>query len=178
MSILSDDAAVRFIQRHLGVTVDGVFGNASQAAFLARLGVKEEPEPEPATPGQWTLDARSLSRLEGVHPDLVKVVKAAATLSPLRFTVLEGLRTVARQRELVAKGASQTMRSRHLNGHAVDIAPLDDRGQVSWDWPLYHRLAPAMKRAAKEAGVAITWGGDWVSFKDGPHWELEWRAYP
>lgn len=125
----------------------------------------------------YRLSARSIKRLEGVHPDLVRVVKRAIEITPVDFTVLEGLRTPARQRQLVASGASRTMRSRHLTGHAVDIAPYVD-GEVSWHWPHYHQLAPAVKQAAKECGVPIEWGGDWRSFKDGPHWQLPWRQYP
>lgn len=125
----------------------------------------------------FDLTVRDLKRLEGVHPDLVRVVRRAAQMSDLPFTVLEGLRTQARQKELVAKGASKTMRSRHLTGHAVDIAPLLG-GKVSWDWPLYHRLAPIVKRAAAAENVPIEWGGDWRTFKDGPHWQLPWAKYP
>lgn len=124
-----------------------------------------------------TLGARSLSRLEGVHKDLVRVVKRAAAMSSIDFTVLEGLRTKERQKVLFAQGATKTMNSRHLTGHAVDLAPMLN-GAVSWDWPLYHKLAPIMKAAAAAEGVAITWGGDWVKFRDGPHWELQWKAYP
>ena len=123
------------------------------------------------------LTVRDLKRLEGVHPDLVRVVRRAAQMSDLPFMVLEGLRTPARQKQLVAKGASKTMRSRHLTGHAVDIAPLLG-GKVSWDWPLYHRLAPIVKRAAAAENVPIEWGGDWRTFKDGPHWQLPWAKYP
>jgi peptidoglycan LD-endopeptidase CwlK len=123
------------------------------------------------------LGSRSLSRLEGVHPDLVRVVKKAAALSDLDFTVLEGLRTLDRQRKLLAQGASKTLNSRHITGHAVDLAPLID-GKVSWDWPLYHRLAKIIKAAAADENVPITWGGDWRTFKDGPHWELPWKSYP
>ena len=123
------------------------------------------------------LGQRSLSRLEGVHPDLVRVVKKAAALSSLDFTVLEGLRTVARQKQLVAAGASKTMNSRHLTGHAVDLAVMIG-GTVRWDWPLYHQLAAVVKAAAKAENVPITWGGDFRTFKDGPHWELSWKAYP
>jgi peptidoglycan L-alanyl-D-glutamate endopeptidase CwlK len=123
------------------------------------------------------LGSRSLSRLEGVHPDLVRVVKKAAALSDLDFTVLEGLRTLDRQRKLLAQGASKTLNSRHITGHAVDLAPLID-GKVSWDWPLYHRLAKIIKAAAVDENVPITWGGDWRTFKDGPHWELPWKSYP
>ena len=123
------------------------------------------------------LGARSLSRLEGVHPDLVRVVKKAAAMSDLDFTVLEGLRTLDRQKQLMANGATRTMNSRHLTGHAVDLAPMID-GKVSWDWPLYNRLAKIVKAAAAAENVPITWGGDWAKFRDGPHWELSWKAYP
>jgi peptidoglycan L-alanyl-D-glutamate endopeptidase CwlK len=123
------------------------------------------------------LGTRSLSRLEGVHPDLVRVVKRAAAMSSLDFTVLEGLRTTARQKQLFAQCATKTMNSRHLTGHAVDLAPMIS-GEVRWDWPLYHQLAAAVKQAAADEGVAVTWGGDWRSFKDGPHWELPWKVYP
>ncbi len=123
------------------------------------------------------LGTRSLSRLEGVHPDLVRVVKKAAAMSDLDFTVLEGLRTVERQKELMKQGATKTMNSRHLTGHAVDLAPMLG-GKVTWDWPLYHRLAKIVKDAAKAENVPITWGGGWRTFKDGPHWELPWKQYP
>ena len=99
------------------------------------------------------LSRGSLDKLRGVHPDLVKIVKRAAEISKMEFTVLEGMRTIERQRQLVKKGASKTMNSRHLTGHAVDVAPLVD-GKVSWDWPLYHQLARVMKQAAKDVGVA------------------------
>lgn len=123
------------------------------------------------------LGSRSLQRLNGVHPDLVRVVKHAASVSELDFTVLEGLRTLARQKQLYAQGATTTMKSRHLTGHAVDLAPWIG-GQVRWDWPLYHRLAAVVKDAAREVGVPIEWGGDWRTFKDGPHWQLPWSKYP
>lgn len=129
-----------------------------------------------------TLSQRSLDRLSGAHADLAKVIKRAAAISDLDFTVLEVLRTVARQKELVAKGASKTMNSRHLPGkdgksRAVDIAPMIG-GKVSWDWPLYNKLAPIIKQAAKDVGVPIEWGGDWAKFRDGPHWQLPWKIYP
>lgn len=120
---------------------------------------------------------RSLDNLQGVHPDLVRVVKAALPLSTVDFGVTEGLRDVDRQRELVNAGASTTMNSRHLTGHAVDlVAYLGPR--ISWDWPLYHKIADAMKAAADKECVPIEWGGDWTSFKDGPHFQLSWREYP
>jgi peptidoglycan L-alanyl-D-glutamate endopeptidase CwlK len=123
------------------------------------------------------LGQRSLSRLEGVHPDLVRVVKKAAALSDLDFTVLEGIRSVERQKQLVSQGASKTMNSRHITGHAVDLAPMI-AGEVRWDWPLHHKLAKIVKAAAADEKVPLQWGGDWRAFKDGPHWELPWKFYP
>ena len=123
------------------------------------------------------LGSRSLSRLESVHPDLVRVVKKAAAMSDLDFTVLEGLRTVERQKVLMVSGATKTMNSRHLTGHAVDLAPVIG-GAVSWDWPLYNRLSKIVKAAALAEKVPLQWGGDWRTFKDGPHWELPWKQYP
>lgn len=123
------------------------------------------------------LDVNSQTKLRGVHPDLVKVVKRAAELTEVDFVVTEGLRTLARQRQLLAKGASRTLRSRHLDGHAVDLAAKVGK-EIRWDWPLYHKLAAAMKAAAKELKVPIEWGGDWKSFKDGPHFQLPWKQYP
>ena len=123
------------------------------------------------------LSERSHQRLQGVHPDLQRIVLLAANLTDTDFIVTEGLRTVERQRQLVAKGASQTMNSRHITGHAVDLAATVD-GEVRWDWPLYHRLATAMKEAARQLGIRMVWGGDWRSFKDGPHFELDRHVYP
>jgi peptidoglycan L-alanyl-D-glutamate endopeptidase CwlK len=126
---------------------------------------------------------RDHERLAGVHPDLVLLVKAARAFTP--FIVLEGLRTRERQQELFNRGASRTMNSRHLTGHAVDLGYwLDDGdgsvedGEVRWDWPLYHQQARWLKQVAADLGVAITWGGDWQGFPDGPHFELNWRDYP
>lgn len=121
---------------------------------------------------------RSLDNLKGIHPDLRRVMDRALQESPLDFTVIEGLRTEARQRELVAKGASKTMNSRHITGHAVDLMPTGPDGKGSFDWSLYHRLAPSVKAAAKAEGVALVWGGDWKTFPDGPHFELDRKVYP
>ena len=115
--------------------------------------------------------------LRGVHPHLIKVIRRAIAITKIDFKVLEGVRSVARQRELVKKGASQTMKSRHIHGFAVDIAPFV-AGQIRWDWPLYFQLAATVKQAAKDVGVPVEWGGDWKTFKDGPHWQLPARKYP
>ena len=121
---------------------------------------------------------RSLSSLNGIHPDLRRVIDRALQSSPLDFAVIEGLRTKARQEQLVASGASTTMNSRHLTGHAVDLLPIDPTtGKGEFAWPLYDKLGPAVKAAAKKEGVPLIWGGDWTSFKDGPHFELDRRVY-
>lgn len=119
----------------------------------------------------------SLTRLKEVHPDLQKVVKRYLQIGTMPIVVLEGMRDMQTQKENVRKGASQTLRSRHLTGHAVDIAPFVN-GKPSFAWPSYYVLAPQMKQAAKDVGVNIEWGGDWVKFKDGPHWQLPWKSYP
>ena len=104
-------------------------------------------------------------------------MERAIAITEIDFVVIEGLRTLERQRELVAKGASKTMNSRHLTGHAVDVVPLFD-GEISWRASLYVELAPYIKQAARDCRHPITWGGDWVKFRDMPHWELSWKQYP
>lgn len=123
------------------------------------------------------LDARAERNLSGIHPDLARIVRRAADITTVDFTVTEGLRSAERQQRLVASGASRTLNSRHLSGHAVDLAAKVD-GKVRWDWPLYARLAEAMKTAAAGLDLPLTWGGDWKSFRDGPHFELPRGAYP
>lgn len=120
---------------------------------------------------------RSLRNLKGIHPDLRRVIDRALQQAPYDFIVIEGLRTMQRQRELVANGDSQTMNSRHLTGHAVDLLPIGPNG-AAFAWPLYDRLGPAVKAAAKAEGVDLEWGGDWTSFRDGPHFQLSWEKYP
>ena len=108
----------------------------------------------------FKLSKRSLSRLEGVNPKLVTVVKTAITMSKVDFGVICGLRTIEEQRELVAKGASQTMKSKHIDGNAVDLmAYIGGRG--SWEMNLYDDIADAMKIAADEHNIQIRWGAAW-----------------
>ncbi|WP_223621168.1 M15 family metallopeptidase [Lysobacter sp. ESA13C] len=123
------------------------------------------------------LSKRSKDNLQGVHPDLVRVVERAIQLTKVDFVVTEGLRSLARQRQLKDAGASKTLRSRHITGHAVDLAAIVGK-DIRWDWPLYPQLAAAMKQAARELGVPLEWGGDWKSFKDGPHFQLPFAEYP
>ncbi len=152
----------------------------------------------------YILGAKSRMNLRGVHPDLVAVVSRAITVTTVDFTVVEGVRSTERQVQLVQSGASKTLNSRHLTGHAVDLAAYVG-GRIAWDWPLYYKLAIAMREAAETEGVAVRWGGVWdralvdldpniqsevaeyvarqrhagkSAFIDGPHFELDRSVYP
>lgn len=125
----------------------------------------------------FRLSSRSRARLVGVHPALIAVVEAAITRTAVDFMITEGLRTAERQAALIKAGASRTTRSRHLTGHAVDVAALVE-GQVRWDWPLYGRIAQAFKGAARDLKTPLIWGGDWKTLRDGPHFELDRKAFP
>lgn len=143
----------------------------------------------------FVLSSRSEDRLKQVHPDLVKVVRFALSISSTDFSVIEGARTLEKQREYFNAGKSKTMNSRHLPkvpkfrpnlgavSHAVDLAPyLDTDGdgdkEISWSAMHFHPIARAMKTASAELGIPIVWGGDWESFSDMPHFELDRRTYP
>ncbi len=112
------------------------------------------------------LGSSSLSKLEGVDSSLIAVVKRAIELTPTDFQVIEGRRTKARQEELVKKGKSQTMKSNHLTGRAVDILALTKPGG-SWDVADYFPIADAFQQAAKELGVKMRWGGAWTCYDIG-----------
>jgi peptidoglycan L-alanyl-D-glutamate endopeptidase CwlK len=120
---------------------------------------------------------RTEDKLKGVHPDLVSVIHQTYTRYPGLFIVTEGLRTLEKQKQLFASGATTTLKSRHLTGHAVDVVALVD-GEVRWDWPLYRKIADAIKADAILLNVRVQWGGDWKTFKDGPHFQLDPRVYP
>lgn len=124
------------------------------------------------------LSERDRRRLVGVHPDLVRVVERAAQAEGAAFIVLEGVRSMERQAQLAAAGKSQTMRSRHLTGHAVDLGALSEDGKLLWTRSAYEALGSLVKAAAKDEGVSVEWGGDWRGFFDGPHFQLPWASYP
>ncbi len=116
-----------------------------------------------------------IEKLKGVHPHLCKVVEES--LKRIPFKITEGLRTYQRQQQLFKEKKTRTLNSRHLTGHAVDVAALVD-GKVSWDFPHYQKIAAVMKEVASEYNIPIVWGGDWKTFVDGPHFELDRKKYP
>ncbi|HEJ8087014.1 TPA: M15 family metallopeptidase [Serratia liquefaciens] len=125
----------------------------------------------------FTLSQNSEAKLAGINPDLLQVVRLALTLSEVDFGITEGLRTIERQREMVCAGKSQTMKSRHITGHAVDVAAYIG-ADITWEWRYYAQIAKAYKQAANQLGIPIEWGGDWKTLKDGPHFQLSPAAYP
>lgn len=154
-------------------------------------------------PPMFNLSRRSEERLAGVHNDLGRVVRLAIRKTSVDFGVLEGLRSATRQKQLVAQGKSKTLDGRHITGHAVDLGAYVG-GQVSWDWEHYYKIAEAVRDAAVELKVPVVWGGVWdkrlnllhdtrqavadyvqsrkvlgkTAFIDGPHFELDRKAYP
>jgi len=135
------------------------------------------------------INLRSQNNLKDVHPDLVMLVTLANNHfadEDKDFIVTEGVRTIERQKELMAKGATKTLKSRHLRtwtedhglvAHAIDVAPTLG-GKVRWDWPLFHKIHEAFKKASAECGIEFEWGGSWASFPDGPHFQLPHNQYP
>lgn len=130
---------------------------------------------------QW--DKVSTDRRAGVHPDLLKLADAVLQAAPWPLRITEGMRTMERQKQLVAAKASKTLNSRHLTGHAIDVVPyidLDRDGKIETE-ELYNRhlfdiLIPIAKREAERLGIKMIFGYDWGW--DSPHWELDRRVYP
>ncbi len=153
----------------------------------------------------FNLSKRSLQRLEGVHPDLVAIVKEAIQITQHDFGVSCGMRTLEEQKKLVQSGASQTLASRHLTGHAVDLFG-SRQGKAIFDWPAIYIISDAMITAARGISTPLRLGGAWNcgdvcqseldaealsadyilhkkqtggrAFLDGPHFELPKQSYP
>jgi len=180
---------IKQAQAILGVKADGDFGAKSlaaletmaaqvgdQAATTVRTGSGELAAVD--SPIGFRLGAGSNARLIGVHPDLVRLVRHLERTTTMPFAVTDGLRTKEQQEALVAKGASKTLNSRHLTGHALDIVPLTDDGRPSWTWTLIWTFVPIVEHAAKELGISLESGARWTSFPDGAHYQLPRSKYP
>lgn len=120
----------------------------------------------------YKFSKRSLDNLKGVDERLVKLMEEVLSISIYDFGITEGLRTIEKQKEYVRTGKSQTMNSYHLKGKAVDIVVYKDR-EVTWDLKYYKEIADLVKKIAEHDGLKITWGGDWKTLVDGPHFQLE-----
>lgn len=121
---------------------------------------------------------RSKRNLAEVHPDLQRLCQRALALSPVDFGIVDGVRTTAEQKRNLAKGVSQTLRSRHLTGHAIDFAVVKNGNLDFYDIPLFRKVMDAFSKASKELGIPIVRGGDWKTLKDFGHIELTRAKYP
>ena len=129
------------------------------------------------------LSDSDLKKLKSAHPDLVRIIMEYCRISIIPIKIHEVKRDMTTQLANIKKGVSWTTRSRHLPSkdglcRAVDAVPIDEKGNPIWAWPIYYKLAPIMKQAAKNVKIPIEWGGDWKKSKDGPHWQLPWKFYP
>jgi peptidoglycan L-alanyl-D-glutamate endopeptidase CwlK len=138
---------------------------------------------------RFSFGSKSESKLVGVHPRLVKVVRAALKTGIIDFSVVDGVRTIEEQRQYVETGVSKTMQSKHLKqadgySHAVDLYPVG----LSPSWAKsvkeiarFGLLAGVMLSVAQEEDETLTWGADWNgdgqttdhSFFDAPHFQIE-----
>ena len=123
------------------------------------------------------LGSRSNDNLNGVHPDLVRVVELAIKITPIDFGVTEGLRDIDTQKKYLSEGKSTTMNSKHLAqsdgySHAVDLYCRDNKGNVTWKHEWFRLVIQSMFTAAIALGVQIKAGGLWRTFQDSPHFEI------
>lgn len=159
--------------------ISGLWDDKSHASFYGIVeAASNKAIPEATKEQKYKLSTTSLNRLNGIKPSLHRVVERAIFLSDVDFMVVEGLRTKAKQAEYVKKGASQTMKSKHLTGDAVDIVPYVN-GKADWDnWDNIFTMTTAMQKAAVELGVNIRWGGAWVTMNSRSGTPYQWvEAY-
>lgn len=120
----------------------------------------------------FSFSKASLEKMNGVNSKLINLMKEAIKESPYDFGITEGIRTLKRQKELFAEGKTKTLKSYHLVGKAVDIK-IYVNGKITWDFKYYKEVSDHIKEVARKLGYVITWGGDWKTFKDGPHFQIE-----
>lgn len=88
--------------------------------------------------------------------------------------IYETIRTESTQRENVRKGASQTMKSFHLVGQALDFVPVAEGGRTDWNGYKQPKIQQAIVEAKR---LGFEWGGDWKSFVDRPHLQFNHKGY-
>lgn len=131
----------------------------------------------------YSFSTRSLNNLSSVHPDLVRLLKSSLNVAPYDFGIIEGLRTLEKERQEVATGKSETLNSRHLADatgycYAVDFICYDENNQGTWKPEYYQKVSEVFKRVSKQLNIPIVWGGDWKTLKDLDHLELDSKVYP
>ena len=123
----------------------------------------------------------SIKRLNTVDSKLQLLANEVLKITPYDFAITEGLRTVERQQELFKQNTSNKIitkcdgiknKSKHQLGKAIDIMVYDEHGAGTWEEKYYKEVALIFKQKAKELNINISWGGDWKSFKDYPHFEI------
>ena len=127
----------------------------------------------------YSFSVKSLNLLNNpkLNPSLRTLFMEAIKDAPLDFTIIETVRTKEKQLEYVTKGASKTMRSRHIpetnsSGfcEAVDAAPYP----IDWnDKERFKKLAAHILKKANQLNIPITWGGNFKTLVDMPHYELK-----
>ena len=132
-----------------------------------------EPESTKLAPKGFFLSERSMNNLKGVNKDLVKVIQTAIVNSPYDFVVTEGIRSAAKQAEMLRTKKSQVRHSKHQDGLAVDIMAYDENGKGTWEHTYYEAINRHIQEIANLEGVTITWGGSWTTLKDGVHFQIE-----
>lgn len=125
----------------------------------------------------FNFSIRSEKRLTGVHSDLIQLARMALQVSEVDFAITEGIRDQQRQNVLFKEGFSQTLNSRHLTGHAIDVMAWID-GHASWDWGYYQKINEAFCLASDELSIPVEWGGKWKTLKDGAHFQLPHKTHP
>ncbi len=168
------------------LTIGGVAWVASRPNIITGGSMTSTNTPPTLNKSNWAFGARSKKNLATVHQDLQKVAHRALELSPFDFGVTHGFRTAEEQNALFQQNTPEkwitdkdgyVRKSRHQSGLAIDIAVYDKAGALTWGWSYYEQVSWAFKQAANELGIAIVWGGDWITRKDGVHLELSPEVY-
>ena len=156
-----------------GAVIAGSVDKSKPKDVLIDNPIIVEPESTKLAPKGFFLSERSMNNLKGVNKDLVKVIQTAIVNSPYDFVVTEGIRSAAKQAEMLRTKKSQVRHSKHQDGLAVDIMAYDENGKGTWDMRYYEAIAAHIQEVARLEGADITWGGSWTTLKDGVHFQIE-----
>jgi peptidoglycan L-alanyl-D-glutamate endopeptidase CwlK len=170
------------LRTELGAEHSGPSGSAGSNGYPFEARPFEMKRLGPSYLPLQKFNEESLRVVQGLHPDLLKVVARASEISGQDFQVVPGsggMRSEAMQRKLKAKGASRAKLGRHTIGYAVDLVPTDAMGRVDFKNSAgFDEIMKAMKQASEELGIPVDWGGNWKRLVDKPHYELNRKVYP